>query len=121
MPQGPKAVPPPKRVPAAFYRNRNGAEPVREWLKSLAAEDRKTIGTDIAIVERGWPIGMPVCRPLGAGLWEVRSSIKDGIARVIFCLHDGQLVLLNGFVKKTQKTPQAEIDLALRRKREVTR
>jgi len=92
---------------------------VREWLKGLDAEVRKTIGTDIKDVEYAWPIGMPLARSLGKELWEVRSSLARGrIARVIFCIEGGQLVLLHGFVKKTQKTPQAEIDLALRRKRE---
>jgi phage-related protein len=98
-----------------------GTEPVREWLKSLSVVDRRIVGADIATVEYGWPVGMPVCRSLGKGLWEVRSNITDGIARVIFFLHDGKLVLLNGFVKKTQKTPDDEIELALKRKRETER
>ena len=62
---------------------------------------------------------MPVCRSLGDGLWEVRSNIRDGIARVLCCLHGGNLLLLNGFVKKTQKTPDAEIELARKRKKEM--
>lgn len=109
----------PKKIPAAFYRNVNGSEPVREWLKSLPPMDRRTIGADIATVEYGWPVGMPVCRPLGDGLWEVRSKVNDGIARVVFFIHGGQMILLNGFVKKTRRTPQAEIDLALKRKKET--
>jgi phage-related protein len=109
----------PKKVSATFYRTSMGADPVRDWIKSLSAADRKVIGADIATVEHGWPIGMPVCRPLGDGLFEVRSNIRDGIARVLFCLHDGKLVLLSGFVKKTQKTPDSEIDLARKRKKEV--
>jgi phage-related protein len=112
---------PPKKVPAYFYRTGMGTEPVREWLKSLSAEDRRIVGADIATVEYGWPIGMPVCKSLGGGLWEVRSNIRDGIARVIFFLHDDKLILLNGFVKKTRKTPDAEIELALKRKRETER
>jgi phage-related protein len=82
------------------------------------ANDRKIIGADIQTVEFGWPIGMPLCRSLGGGLWEVRSKIMDGIARVIFFLHEGKLVILNGFIKKTQKTPDAEIELAQKRKKE---
>lgn len=112
-------TPQPKRVPAVFYRTSMGTEPVRDWIRSRSADDRKVIGADIATVERGWPIGMPVCRPLGDGLWEVRSNIRDGIARVLFCLHGGNLILLNSFVKKTQKTPDAEIDLARKRRREL--
>jgi phage-related protein len=108
-----------KSVPAHFYRSNMGREPVREWLKGLEAEDRKTIGTDIKDVEYAWPIGMPLVRSLGKELWEVRSNLVRGrMARVIFCVAHGQLVLLHGFVKKTQKTPQADIDLALRRKKE---
>ena len=96
-----------------------GAEPVRDWFKSLSADDRKVIGADIQTVEFGWPIGMPLCRPLGGGLWEVRSNIRDGIARVIFFLHQGNLIILNGFVKKTRKTPEAEIELARKRQKET--
>ena len=108
-----------KRVPARFYRSDMGREPVREWLKSLAPEDRRTIGEDIKDVEFSWPIGLPLVRSLGRDLWEVRSSLVRGrIARTIFCIEHGQLILLHGFIKKTQKTPQQEIDLALKRKRE---
>jgi phage-related protein len=111
--------PKPKRVPASFYRSDTGREPVREWLKSLEPEDRKVIGEDIKDVEFSWPIGLPLVRSLGRDLWEVRSSLPRGrIARTIFCIERKQLVLLHGFIKKTQKTPQREIELALKRKRE---
>ena len=111
----------PKRLPARFYRSDAGREPVREWLKSLDVEDRKVIGEDIKDVEFSWPIGLPLVRSLGRELWEVRSSLPRGrIARVIFCIAEEHVVLLHGFIKKTQKTPQSEIDLALRRKREGT-
>ncbi len=111
-----------KRVPAIFYRAASGAEPVRDWLKRLSPDDRRILGTDIATVEFGWPVGMPVCRPIAArrGLWEVRSTLTGGrIARVLFCLHDGHMVLLHAFVKKTQKTPEADLDLAMRRKKDI--
>jgi phage-related protein len=112
----------PKKVQAVFYRNINGLEPVKRWLKDeLRKVDRRIVGTDIGTVERGWPVGMPLCRNLGNGLWEVRSDIEDGIARVIFFFHESELVLLHGFVKKTQKTPQSEIKLALGRKKEIER
>ena len=109
-----------KIIPAAFYRTRAGAEPVRAWLKELDSEDRRIIGTDIRTVEFGWPIGMPVCRPMGNGLFEVRSAITGKrIARILFCIHEGTMVLLHGFVKKTRKTPDNELAIALRRKGEI--
>jgi len=111
-----------KKLPAAFYRAASGAEPVRDWLRALAPEDRKVLGYDIGIVEFGWPIGMPRCRSLGGGLWEVRSSLPSNrIARVIFCIAEEQLVLLHGFIKKTQKTGAAELELARRRQKDVMR
>jgi phage-related protein len=110
-----------KRLPSAFYQLSSGREPVREWLKALAIDDRKIIGEDIKDVEFSWPIGMPLCRALGKGLWEVRSDLTQGrIARVLFCIHDGQMVLLHAFVKKTQKTPDADLELAIKRKKEIT-
>ncbi|MGH8317425.1 MAG: type II toxin-antitoxin system RelE/ParE family toxin [Steroidobacteraceae bacterium] len=67
------------------------------------------------------PVGMPLCRALGRGLWEVRSSLHSNrIARVLFCLHDGEMVALHGFIKKTQKTPAADLELAKKRMKEVT-
>jgi phage-related protein len=109
-----------KRLPAAFYQSSSGREPVREWLKALALEDRKIIGEDIKDVEFSWPIGMPLCRPLGKGLWEVRSDLTQGrIARVLFCIHDGRMVLLHSFIKKTQKTPGDDLELAIKRMKEI--
>ena len=105
-----------KRVPARFYRSDSGREPVREWLKDLDRADKKVLGEDIKDVEYSWPIGMPLVRALGNELWEVRSSLAQGrIARVLFCVTGGQMVLLHGFIKKTQKTPKQDIDLALKR------
>ena len=109
-----------KRLPAAFYQSFSGREPVREWLKALEDEDRKVIGEDIKDVEFSWLIGMPLCRSLGKSLWEVRSDLAGGrIARVIFCVASGRMVLLHGFIKKTQKTPEADLELALKRKKDV--
>jgi phage-related protein len=105
-----------KRLPASFYRTRGRHEPVRDWLKSLSVDDRKIIGDDIRTVEFGWPVGMPVCRPMGNGLFEVRSTLPGGrIARVLFTIEGRMAVLLHGFIKKSQKTPQ--IDLETTRKR----
>ncbi len=109
-----------KKLPARFYISEAGRNPVREWILELPSDDRRTVGKDIQKVEFGWPIGRPHCAPLGHGLWEVRSNLDSNrISRVIFCMGDGHMVLLHGFIKKTQKTPQQEIDLALKRKREV--
>lgn len=109
---------PRKTLPVRFFETANGAEPVRDWLLSLTAEDRKSIGTDIMAAEFGWPIGMPLCRPIAGrrGLWEIRSSLAGGrVARVLFCIHDGHMALLHGFEKKTRKTPDHELDLAIGR------
>jgi phage-related protein len=98
-----------KILPARFFRTVSGTEPVRVWLKDLDKDDSRIIGGDIRTVEYGWPIGMPVCRPLKGyrGLWEVRSHISNGrIARVIFHISSGEMILLHGFIKKTQQTPQ---------------
>ncbi|MGB8536211.1 MAG: type II toxin-antitoxin system RelE/ParE family toxin [Acidobacteriaceae bacterium] len=108
-----------KIIPVVFYRTKAGNEPVREWLKEMTAADKKVIGSDLQTVESGWPVGMPVCRPMGNGLFEVRSNIKDGIARVLFCIHEGKMVLLHGIVKKSQKTPARDLELAIKRKRET--
>ena len=103
-----------KRIPAIFFRTEAGGEPVRDWLKSLSRDDRKLIGIDIMTVEFGWPIGMPVCRPMGQGLYEVRSNLSGKqIARVLFYVDKrGRMVLLHGFIKKTQKTPAEDLKLA---------
>ncbi len=110
-----------KRLPAVFYALPSGREPVREWLRTLNAEDRKIIGEDIKDVEFAWPIGLPLCRALGSGLWEVRSTLPQGrIARVLFCIRDQRMVLLAGFIKKTRKTPAAELAIATKRMKEIT-
>lgn len=109
-----------KRLPARFYRASSGRELVREWLKSLDPEERCLIGTDIMTVEFGWPVSMPVCKPLGKGLWEVRTNLPDGkISRVLFCIHEDQKVLLQGFIKKAKKIPKRDLDLAREGQSEV--
>jgi phage-related protein len=109
-----------KKLRARFYETISGRKPVREWLLELNVEDRRIVGYDIETVEFGWPIGMPVCRPLGDGLWEVRSQLTDNkIGRVIFCMLKDDMVLLHGFIKKTQKTPQQEIQLAAKRRKDI--
>lgn len=109
-----------KKLVVAFFRSKTGNEPVREWLKRLPIEDRQILGRDLRLVEMGWPIGMPLCRPLGNGLWEVRSSLgSNRIARILFCASGGHMVLLHGFIKKTQKTPESELELARARQKEI--
>jgi phage-related protein len=103
-----------KRVPAIFFRTEAGGEPVRDWLKGLPSEDRQRIGEDIKTVEFGWPLGMPLCRLLGGGVYEVRASLpQNRIARALFYIdRKGRMVLLHGFIKKTRKTPDQELRLA---------
>lgn len=107
-----------KRVVVRFYRTDVGNEPVRKWLKALSPEDRKIIGDDLQTLEFGWPVGMPLCRSLSShkGLWEVRSNLTSGrISRILFCARKNELILLHGFIKKTQKTPDQEISIAVKR------
>jgi phage-related protein len=103
-----------KRVPAIFYRTEAGSEPVRSWLKAMDPRDRRLVGEDIKTVEFGWPVGMPTCRLLGEGLHEVRTKLPGNrIVRVFFYIDRKQrMVLLHGIVKKTQATPDADLDLA---------
>ncbi len=98
-----------------FYRTEGGNEPVRDWLKSLKREDRQTIGEDIKTAQYGWPLGMPLIRKMGRGLWEVRSKINQGIARVLFTVADHTMVLLHGFVKKSRKTSIEDLNTARHR------
>ena len=113
-----------KRIRVVFYQTATGNLPVREWLKSLDPEDRKIVGDDLRTVELGWPLGMPLCRSLSSykGLWEVRSPLPGNReARVLFCLAEGCMVLLHGFIKKTQKTPAPDLQLAAKRMKETQR
>ena len=109
----------PPTLTVHFYKTGAGAEPVADWLRSLDRDTRKAIGTDIKTVETGWPLGMPLVRKLELGLWEVRSHIPDGIARVFFTTVGSKMVLLHGFIKKSDKTPKADLALAKSRKDEV--
>ena len=89
---------------------------MREWLKSLSAEDRRAIGVDIMTVQYRWPLGMPLVDNLGDGLWEIRTRLPNRIARTLFFVQDGEIVLLHGFFKKTRTTPKEDKALALHRK-----
>jgi len=110
-----------KPIPLVFWRSATGREPVREWLNELPRDDQRTVGRDLAKVQFGWPIGLPLCRPLSRGLWEVRSSLASKReARVLFGFHDGVLVALHAFIKKTRTTPDDDMALARQRLKEVT-
>ena len=100
-----------------FFKTETGNEPVRGWLKSLAKEECKTIGADILTVQYAWPVGKPLVDNLGDGVWEVRSRLRNRIARTLFAVVDEEIVLLHGFIKKQQKTPQDELDLARKRRK----
>ena len=104
-----------RKLDAVFFRTNRGNEPVREWLLSLAKSERKIIGDDVLKVQYCWPIGKPLVANLGGDLWEIRSRLGDRIARVVFCLEGRTMVLLHGFIKKTQRTPRHEIEVALQR------
>ena len=101
-----------------FYKTETGNEPVREWLKSLLKEDCKVIGADILTVQYAWPVGKPLVDNLGDGVWEIRSRLDNRIARTLFAMVDQEIVLLHGFIKKQQKTPQDELELAKKRRKQ---
>ncbi len=108
------------KIPLVFYRTSSGGDPVRDWLKGLNPDDRNAVGMDLMRAQWRWPIGMPLCRPMGDGLWEVRTELPSRrIARVLFCVHAGRLVALHGFIKKTQKTPDEELKKARKRQKEI--
>ncbi len=111
---------PTQKTPLVFYRNSSDREPVRDWLKALDAPDRLAIGQDLMRAQWRWPVGMPLCRPMGQGLWEIRTELPSNrIARVLLCLDEGVLVALHAFIKKTQKTPDNELTLARKRHKEL--
>ncbi len=100
------------RLNVVFFRTESGTEPVRKWLKSLAASHKKAIGEDIKTVQFGWPLGMPLVEKIEPYLWEVRSKVPDGITRVLFTVAGQMMILLHGFIKKTRTIPQTEINTA---------
>lgn len=101
-----------------FYQTGVGHEPVRQWLKALPKEECKTIGVDILKVQYAWPLGKPLVENLGGGIWEIRSRLPNRIARTLFMVVNEEIVLLHGFIKKQQKTPPDELNLAKKRKRQ---
>jgi phage-related protein len=110
----------PQKIDLVFYRSAAGNEPVRDWLLGLEEANRRAVGLDLQRVQYRWPIGMPLVRPLGDGLFEVRTNLPDRtIARVLFCFHAGELFALHGFIKKSRATPPEDLKLARKRKAEV--
>ena len=110
----------PQKTPLHFYRSTGDREPVREWLRALDEPDRQAVGRDLMRAQWRWPVGMPLCRAMGQGRWEIRTNLPSGrIARVLLSLHAGSLVALHGFIKKTQKTPVEELALARKRQKEL--
>lgn len=107
-------------MPLVFFRTTTGSEPVREWLKKLDEPDRQAIGKDLLRAQWRWPVGMPLCRPMGAGLWEVRTTLTGNRAsRVLICVYENHLVALHGFIKKTRTTPVDDLSLAKKRQKEL--
>jgi phage-related protein len=104
-----------------FYKTEAGTEPVRDWLKARPASDRKLIGEDIKTVQFGWPLGMPLVDHLGSEIWEVRSRLESQIARTLFATEGSVMILLHSFIKKQQKTPKPDLDLAKERLKKLRR
>ena len=116
----PLASPPAQKIPLIFFSNATGVEPAREWLKELPGEERQAIGRDLLRAQWRWPVGMPLCRPMGDGLWEIRTNLATKrAARVFICLYAGHLVALHGFIKKTRATPEEDLALAHRHRKEL--
>jgi|JI102314A1RNA_FD_contig_31_6216653_length_906_multi_3_in_0_out_0_2 phage-related protein len=108
-----------KVISVQFYKASNGVEPVRNWLKSLTKTQKKILGEDLKTLETCWPIGMPLVRSLGKRLWEMRSNIPNGAARILFTMKGSYAVLLHGFIKKSQKTPQKDLETAHKRAKDL--
>src|SRR3954454_20309911 len=103
----------PRMLPVLFYRTDGGAELVKDWLRSLDDRDQNILGLDLMRVQFRWPVGMPLCRATGDGLWEMRTNLPNNrIARLLFFVTDERIVVVHGFIKKTQKTPDEELTLA---------
>lgn len=112
----------PQKIPLIFFRTEAGGEPVREWLKALPQAERQAVGKDLQRAQWRWPVGMPLCRPMGTGLWEIRTDLPTKrSARVLLCVYREHLVALDGFIKKTRATPDEDLALARKRQKELMR
>jgi len=106
---------------ARFFRTKAGNERVREWLTSLQRTDKHLIGSEIKTIQMGWPLGMPIVRKLDKGLWEARVNLVNQTARVLFTVEGNIMILLHGFIKKSQKTPAPDLATARQRKAAIER
>lgn len=106
------------KLEVVFFRTGSGVEPVRKWLKSLSFSHKKAIGEDIKTVQVGWPIGMPLVEKIEPYLWEVRTKVPNGIARILFTVDGYMMIILHGFIKKTRKIPERELNTARLRLRQ---
>ena len=112
----------PRKIPLVFFRTLAGREPVREWLRGLEKAERQSIGMDLLRAQWRWSAGMPLCRRIGKGLWEIRPDLPtQRTARVLPCLYCEHLVALHGFIKKTQATPESDLAMARKRQKELER
>ncbi len=102
-----------------FFATDTNNEPVWEWFQQLTSGDKKLIGEDLKTVQFGWPLGMPLVRHVDGELWETRSKLSAGIARVLFVLDGNKMILIHAFIKKQQKTPKPDLDLAKARVKQL--
>jgi phage-related protein len=110
----------PRKIELVFFRNESGGEPARNWLKDLSETERRAIGRDLLRGQWRWPVGMPLCHPMGRGLWELRTDLAGNrTARVLICFYEGRLVALHGFIKKTRAAPERDLTLGRKRQKEV--
>jgi phage-related protein len=115
-------APSPQKIPLIFFRTAAGTEPVREWLKAPPVPERQAVGKDLLRAQWRWPVGMPLCRAMGNGLWEIRTDLPTKrTARVLLCVYRESLVALDGFIKKTRATPDEDLALARKRQKELMR
>ena len=108
----------------AFYQTPSGNKVVLEFIRDLSAEDRKVVGEDLKTVQIGFPMGLPLCRPLGEGLYEIRSSLASRREmRLIFYFDRPRqsLAIVHALIKKSAKLPKADLELARKRKDETLR
>ena len=92
-----------------FYKTKMNNQPCRDFLLELDRDERREVGVDIFSVQKGFPLGLPLCRKIENDLWEIRTKVSDGICRVFFTIDNNNLVLLHGFRKKSQRTPLSEL------------
>jgi len=100
------------------YEKENGEVPVEDFLNSLDVKMRaKMFGMIGLLQEKGNQLREPYSKHLDDGIFELRCKVGSNITRVLyFFYYEGQIILTNGFVKKTQKTPHGEIELAKQRR-----